>query len=135
CHSVPDTAIVDVYPTNKPTVIISANPGYIVGIYTPVTLTANVTDSSINMLYQWRKNGRDIFGETNKSVSLVFGVDIKEGDFISVWISSTPSCSGTDTILSEQVAVTHKVSVEDIESSKIALYPNPVQNILTVQGV
>lgn len=134
CHSIPDTAIIDVYPVVNPTVSISAKPGFYIGQYTPVTLTANILDSSINVSYQWRKNGKDIPGEVFKTLNLVFGVDIQQGEFISVWVSSGPTCSPTDTVLSAFVAFTPN-SVDELKTSNLAIYPNPVNDMLVVKGI
>lgn len=135
CKSIPAIRIIEVLPTTSPTVSISANPGFFVAMYTPVTLTANIKDSSINSTYQWRKNGQDIFGEVNRTLNVVFGVNVVQGDFISVWISSKPTCTGNDTALSKFVAFTPNNIKEATNSNSLSVYPNPVSDVLTVDNI
>lgn len=134
CSSVPDTMVVEVNPTTNPSVIISAKPGFYVGMFTPVTLTANGQDTSYNIAYQWRKNGRDIIGAVNKTHSVTFGVDVVPGDFINVWMSTTPTCAAKDTVLSNPIAFTHKMSVNNVAAQQLQFYPNPVKDMLTVKS-
>lgn len=135
CKSIPAVRIIEVLPTTNPTVSISANPGFFVAMYTPVILTANIKDRSINSTYQWRKNGQDIFGEVNRTLNVVFGVNVVQGDFISVWISSKPTCTANDTALSKFVAFTPNNIQETTNSNSISVYPNPVSDILYVDNI
>lgn len=136
CKSEPDTVYFDTYPDKAPIVSISADPGFYVGKYKEVTLSANVVDTSLTTNYQWRKNGVDIIGQTSKTMKVSVGVDIQEGEFISVWASTTPSCAGADSAVSPITAFTINTGVDQIgNANTLNVYPNPVHDVLIIDGL
>ena len=136
CKSEPDTVYFDTYPDEAPTVSISADPGFYVGIYKEVTLTASVVDTSLTTFYQWRKNGQDIIGQTGKTMKVSVGVDVMEGEFISVWASTTPSCAGADTASSPITAFTINTGVEELgNANTLRAFPNPVHDVLIIEDL
>lgn len=135
CYSVPDTVEIEVRPNTPPKVTVSANPGYFVGIYTTVTLTANTSDTGITTSYQWRKNGGDILGATGKTYTFQVGTDVQPGEFISVRIQTGPTCATIDTALSGLSTFTINTGINEPDHSKLQLYPNPVSKYLAVRGM
>lgn len=136
CFSEPDTLIVDVLSTADPKVTISADPGFIVGTNVAVTFTANVQNEGFNTVYQWRKNGVNIPNQNSKTYTAVSTKDIQQGDLLTVWIQTTPTCANTDTALSSITSLNIKLDVAELNNQNvIQLYPNPVTDILQVEGI
>lgn len=136
CHSIPDTVDIDVRPTAVPKVVISADPGFIVGTNVLVTLTANPVDTGINIQYQWKINGNDVVGATGKTFQVTTLVDIQQGDAITVSIVTGPTCNSTTAVTSNPVVININLGVEQlINKDNLSLYPNPVKDLLIVDNV
>lgn len=135
CESEADTIDVEVGLPTTPKVAISANPGFNVGPYVPVTYTANTLDTGTTTTYQWYKNLVAIPGATNKTVTLINETDIKAGEALTVRINSNPICAVTNTADSPPQTIVINLGVDDINDNEIALYPNPVHDVLFVTGL
>ncbi|MCB0700482.1 MAG: T9SS type A sorting domain-containing protein [Chitinophagales bacterium] len=136
CKSEGDTVEVEVLNTASPTVTISANPGFIVGPNKQVLLTANVANNGSTNYYQWRKNGLALTGATLNTLTVTTNVDVVGGDILTVWVKTSPTCAVIDTAVSPIVSITINLGVDDVAGKgSIKLYPNPVNGILTVEGV
>ncbi len=136
CKSDPDTLIVDVLHTDPPKVAIAADPGFIVGTNVQVTFTANVQNEGFNNIYQWRKNGVNIPNAVNKTYQAVTTQTIQQGDILTVWVQTIPTCANIDTALSNPTSLNIKLDVKEVTTNnQLQLYPNPVKDILHVTGV
>jgi|GEM_PF-7059666 len=136
CHSAPDTADIVVLPTAPPKVTISADPGFIVKDHVQVTLTANPTDTGLNTQYQWKINGNDQLGETNKTFKVTTLVDVQQGDAISVEVVTGPTCNSTNTVTSAPVVINITLGVYDVTAeNSIVVYPNPVRDMVMIKNI
>lgn len=136
CKSDPDTLIVDVLHTDPPKVAIAADPGFIVGTNVQVTFTANVQNEGFNNIYQWRKNGVNIPNAVSKTYQAVTTQTIQQGDILTVWVQTVPTCANIDTALSNPTSLNIKLDVKEVTTNnQLQLYPNPVKDILHVTGV
>lgn len=134
CESA-DTANVTVLQTLSPTVNVTASPGLNVGPYTPVTFTANIADAGSAATFQWVKNGANIPGATNSTLTLTALTDLSNSDKVSVIVNTNNDCATPKTLTSNTASININLGVNDITASTgLRLYPNPVQHKLTVEG-
>ncbi len=126
-----------IYAPKAPTVSIVAdiNPPW--DDNTIVTFTATAANAtSVNGVpptYQWKKNGQDIGG----AVSNYWAVNtnaLNDNDKICVLVTSAYECPVPDTVLSNCINSSF-TGVNDVTTSSIKVYPNPVEAVLHIDGL
>lgn len=136
CLSDPDSVEVDVRPNLSPTLSVSVSPGNNVGPYTPVTFTANSTDESAGVTYQWVKNGANIPGATSKTLTLIAETDLSNTDKVYVIMDNHSDCSTPAKINSNPETIIINLGVNDVVKKQgLSVYPNPVTNVLNIEGI
>ncbi|HEY9177702.1 MAG TPA: T9SS type A sorting domain-containing protein [Flavipsychrobacter sp.] len=118
-----------------PAVSVSAYPGLNVGPYTPINFTALVANEGPNTTYQWYRNSTAIPGGTNRTIILATVSDVQAGDKIFVKVNTDPPCATINTATSPEVTVGVNVGIPEVDTETLVFYPNPVNDILTVQGI
>ncbi len=127
----------NVLPPKAPTVSIVAdiNPPW--NNNTIVTFTATATNASsvagLPPSYQWKKNGVNIGG----AVSNYWAANtnsLSANDKVCVRVKSNYECPVPDTVLSNCIS-TQFTGVNDVTTSSIKVYPNPVTNLLHIDGL
>src|SRR5690606_18815518 len=93
------------------------------------------SDAGANPTFQWRRSGKDVQGATGD----VWGANanfLADGDEICVLINSSYECPLPDTALSNCIKLHIRVGVDDVVSNNgsIKIYPNPVRDVLYVEG-
>jgi hypothetical protein len=125
CPSKLDSAKVVVNPISVPGVSIVVSPGISVLPLTLVTFTANVVNGGSAPLYQWMKNGVMIAGAINKTYQAMSGVDLADGDRISVRMTSNAICAQPAEVYdSVQMEL---VGVKKLQNDRFVVYPNPTE--------
>jgi lysophospholipase L1-like esterase len=99
------TPVVNCPAPLTPAVTIAANPAGPVCQGTSVTYTATPTNGGAGPVYQWRKNGIDIEGQTGATYSTNTLVN---GEVISCVMTSNNPCASTPTANSNNLAVVVK---------------------------
>lgn len=136
CLSDADTEVVEILQNISPQVNVNVSPNNKVGPHTLVTFSANVLDGGPNATYQWVLNGVNIPGATSSSLSLVAGADFVSGDKISLNFAANNICASPSTITTSATTMFIDLGVGDIGGNgTISLYPNPVKDILIIQGL
>lgn len=123
---VTDTNITPVPPL---AVNISANPTIISGTI-PVQFTASLPANGHK--FQWRKNGVNISGATNKTYTGYSNIDFISGDNITVWAQRTGTCV-TDTI-SAPYTISIQLSIEAQYTKAFSISPNPSNGTFSIKG-
>jgi hypothetical protein len=126
-----------IYAPKAPTVSIVAdiNPPW--DDNTIVTFTATAANAtSVNGVpptYQWKKNGQDIGGAVSNYWAANTNA-LNDNDKICVLVTSAYECPVPDTVLSNCIN-TQFTGVEDVTISGVKIYPNPVTNVLHIDGL
>lgn len=127
----------NVLPPKAPTVSIVAdiNPPW--NDNTIVTFTATVTNaSSVAGLppgYQWKKNGVNIGGAIGNYWAANTN-SLSANDKVCVRVKSAYECPVPDTVLSNCIN-SEFTGVNDVAISSIIVYPNPVTQVLHIDGL
>ncbi|MBS1585430.1 MAG: T9SS type A sorting domain-containing protein [Bacteroidetes bacterium] len=114
-------------PVTIPVVTVSANPSTVIAQNQSVTFTANVTNA-VNPQYQWRKNAVNIPGATQQTYT---SNTLQNGDVIACRVRGLSIC---DTAANSVTMTVWPLSVNGAtgNSEQIAVYPNPVKDILLI---
>ncbi len=89
-------------------------------------VTFNVTAEGTDLNYQWKKDGNDISGATNASLTITNISESDEGTY-SVVVSGI---CGSET--SNNAVLSLSSGISQTEKSIVKLYPNPVNDVLYV---
>lgn len=94
------------------------------------TFTCHVTGSTVNLSYQWKRNGQIIPGATNSFYSSNL---LHSEDSICVVVHSSATCTVPD---SSVACMTVIAGINNYISygENISIYPNPVTNELIIEG-
>jgi hypothetical protein len=126
---------VDIQPNITPAVSISANPDVEVMPMTKLEFKARVFNGGEQPKYQWRLNNADIPGATDSVYTAVAGVEVKDGERVSVFIRSSATCPLPDSILSYVFTVDLKTAVADVNvANETKIYPNPNNGSFRIKG-
>lgn len=119
----------NITPVSPVTVSISANPAIISGTI-PVQFTASLPASGYK--FQWRKNGVNISGATNRTYIGYSNIDFTSGDNITVWAQRTGTCV-KDTI-SAPYTINLQLSIEAQFAKSFSISPNPNNGTFSIKG-
>lgn len=104
--------------TGGPTASVSVSPGSSICVGDIVTFTANITNGGSSPQYQWRKNGANIAGAVNSTVTT--GA-ISNSDVFTCFVTSSSPCANPDTVTSNGITMT--VNVNSSPSTLISANP------------
>lgn len=122
-------------PSSAPTATVSVSPGNIVAPGQTVVFTASLFNTSINLAYQWTKNGTAIAGATNASYSAVAGTDFVNNDNIAVNIFDSSTCGTQHTVVSNTVTMQLGTGIAGVENNyALNIYPNPSKGAFSIKG-
>ncbi|HAS40412.1 MAG TPA: hypothetical protein DCS93_08035 [Microscillaceae bacterium] len=114
------TLAVTVNPLVTPTVSISASATTICA-GSPVTFTATATNGGTNPIFEWRLNGTKIDGETAATLTKS---DLKNGDKITVVLTSSESCVTTSTATTNELTLI----VNDVLTPAVSITSDDADN-------
>lgn len=135
CLSEADTAKVTVNAPLSPTLNATVNKTE-VGPYAPVTFTAVPANEGANATYQWVKNGSNIPGATNQTLTLNALTDLSTTDKVYVVMNTNNDCATPKVLTSQPVSININLGVKDITQQEgLSVYPNPVKDVLNVSGI
>lgn len=121
-----------VQPYLAPAVYIIMDPPSNIWPGLLVTFTATGTDAGSKPQYQWKLNGQDIQGATDKTWATT---SLANNDIVTCDIVSDYDCPQPVTASSNAITVPVQVSVSSINGIEdIALYPNPNKGSFTIKG-
>jgi len=124
--------VVTILPSVSPSVNITANPGTNVSPGETITFTASVAHPGTLINYQWQKNDTSIAGANSATYTTS---SLKDGDVITVFVTTNTVCAPTDTALSNALTMEVSTSVATIDNNNnIALYPNPNNGSFVIKG-
>lgn len=131
-----DEAIISlINPSAAPTATISVSPGNIVAPGQTVVFTASLFNTSMNLAYQWTKNGTAIAGATNASYSAVAGTDFVNNDNIAVQIFDSSTCGTQHAVQSNTVTMQLSTGIAGVENNyALNIYPNPSKGAFSIKG-
>lgn len=135
--------------TLTPSVMVTVNPTDSVLDNTTVIFNSVITNGGSSPVYQWLKNGVSMVGQNHDSLMVVAGVDLMDGDIISLFIVSEAQCTEVDTAYSNAIAMevymvndtvdtTANDSVNGLWDWKskqfISVWPNPAGVVLNIES-
>ncbi len=124
--------VVTILPSVSPSVNITADPGTSISPGETITFTASVANPGTLISYQWQKNDTNIAGANSATYKTSL---LKDGDEITVFVTTNTVCAPTDTALSNGLTMTISTSVPSINNNNnIALYPNPNNGSFIIKG-
>lgn len=131
-----DEAVISlINPGAAPTATVSVSPGNIVAPGQTVVFTANLFNTSMNLAYQWTKNGTAITGATNASYSAVAGTDFVNNDNIAVQIFDSSTCGTQHAVQSNTVTMQLGTGIAGVENNyALNIYPNPAKGAFFIKG-
>lgn len=95
-----------------------------------VTVTAAITDSGGAYTIDWYNN--NVLFATTSTPSVTF-IKQQPTEFINAWVYPTAKCY--DSAFSNSVAISTITSLQETLKQKIQVYPNPVENGITIEGL
>ncbi|PZF70923.1 NHL domain-containing protein [Taibaiella soli] len=122
-------------PPVTPSVAITGYTGSLLAPGQAVTFTAAAANAGSNPQYQWRKNSLAISGATQSSYTAIAGVNVVDGDIISVWMKNTDACGDSATNVAPVVAISSAVNNVNAGDASFGLYPNPNDGNFMVKGM
>ncbi len=121
-----------VQPYLAPSVSIIMDPATNIWPGLLVTFTATTTDAGSKPQYQWKLNGQDIQGATDKTWATT---TLANNDIVTCDIVSDYDCPQPIAASSNAITVPVQVSVNKIHGAhNMALYPNPNKGSFTIKG-
>ncbi len=123
-----------VFPWLPASVSITANPSTTVPSGTMINFTATPVNGGNKPTYQWTRNGNPVVG----ALSNIWGAStLSHNDEICVNMSSNYLCPNPKTAKSNCIRVSIETTgINGIAgNSNIKVYPNPVRDILNINGV
>jgi len=123
-----------VFPWLPASVSITANPSTTVPSGTMINFTATPVNGGNKPTYQWTRNGAPVVG----ALSNIWGAStLSHNDEICLNMSSSYLCPNPKTAKSNCIRVSIETTgINGIAgNSNIKVYPNPVRDILNINGV
>lgn len=124
--------IAKIYPTQNPSITISASPSININAGTLVTFTASITNGGPSPYFNWKKNGTHVGG--NNSVYITNS--LSNGDTITCDVSSS-TCAAKPIASSNELIISINPALSTIYLNKdkieIESYPNPFEKDITIQ--
>jgi hypothetical protein len=124
------TVTMTVSPVFTPVVNITATPGTVVQVGTPVALTANLSNAGASPEYQWYIGSSAIAGATSSVFSYSMFAD---GDSVTCIVKGTGACGlyGFNSVIMHVggVGVQPGTTIGDVK-----LMPNPNKGAFTIRG-
>lgn len=121
-----------IMPWLAPVVTIISNMPMPLSPWTQVLFTATATNAGTNPAYQWQRNGNNIVGAT----ATTWGTfQLSDNDSIGVVVTSSYMCPSPATAVSNIIRVTLLTGIPDLNTTTISVYPNPVHDAITIDGL
>jgi hypothetical protein len=122
-----------VLPVLAAGISINAVPNGPVAIGDLITFNTMAVNGGNNPAYQWRLNGTDLPGVTSGVWS---SNNLNNSDVICVFMTSNYTCAQPDTASSCVGVLVYPTAVDKTKlPNGLKIYPNPVTNELTIEGI